>query len=105
MRKVRASGFVLRHAHDVALELADRADKAVTATGQSLHPGLASGSASEHPPNRGDLHREIALFDDEPWPGRIHDARLLDVLVGMLDQGGQHSDRAWAERHRYSGVK
>ena len=84
----------------VAKALDDRPDKPITPPCQRLDPTLASGHLRQHTPDGRDLHREIAFFNHDAGPRRVHDRALLNKLVAPLDERGQNSHRARAQRHR-----
>jgi len=49
---------------------------------------------------RGDLHLQVVLFDDEPRPRGIEQLALRDEPAFAFREGEQHVERARADRDR-----
>src|SRR5262249_8252120 len=79
-------------------DLANRPHESIAAPRHRFYPMLATGNRRERAADRGDLHREVALLDNETLPRGLEDALLGNVLLRVLDQCLQYRDRPRAER-------
>src|SRR5262249_14008766 len=63
------------------------------------------GNLAERPTQCSDLHREIALFDDETRPRRLNECVLGDQRSGALDKYAKQRHRPVAQRDRLGALK
>ena len=95
--KIRIPAAAASALRSIAGDFGDGTNEPITPAWQSLDPMLAPRHLGERAADGGDLHRQVAFFNHEARPRRIHDARLGDVLAGMLEQCCQHGDPARAQ--------
>ena len=77
----------------------DRSDKAVAAARHGLAPALAAGRLAQHPAQRRDLNREVALLHGLAGPRRRDQRVLRKDSSAPLDQRAQQGDRSPPERY------
>ena len=74
------------------------ADEPIAASRQGLDPALAAWLLAEHPTQRGDLDREVALLDGDTVPRGVHQPILGDRDARPLHEHAQQGDCALAQR-------
>jgi len=105
-RKLRCGRELGRRLHGACLPFgANRPDESVAATRQRLNPALAAGRRGEHPPQRCDLYREVALLDGHAGPRGLEQGVFGDRCAGLLEQLAQQCGCAPADRERFGAAK
>jgi hypothetical protein len=87
--------------NDAFLHVRDhRPDKPVASAGHGLDPAVAAGYPAQHPAQRRNLHRKVAVLDRLARPRRLDQGVLRNHCARALDQGPQQGDRPSPERNR-----
>ena len=73
----------------------ERSDEAGTRAGDGRN-----GVRSEQLAQAAHLHLQVVFLDDEAWPDRFEEFRLVDDTVAPLDQRDQQVESPCAERRR-----
>src|SRR5882757_241561 len=82
-----------------------RPDESIAATRQRFDPALAARLLTERFAQSRDLHRQVALLDHEPGPGRLHQHVLGDGRARLLDQDAQQRDGPLTDGRRLIAAK
>ncbi len=86
-------------------DFGDRADEAITSPGQRLYPVLTSGRLRQRTADRQDLHRQVALFDDDADHAASRMRSLRTYSFGCLTSAVSRPRASAMAEHACLGVE